>query len=463
MIRIPDTVESEYKGEAQNLAEAVNKAVHETQLTQDEGQRILTQIGQMSTHVFESERNEKFIFWMNGKEVTIHFSESVEIETGDQTIHGSPYDPDFDAGPDAYTTPSTLGVDSKEQKDCQTQVAPWLPGKTDPSIAKAEFADELRRIDEIQGYPNWVKYIAELHRLVSYRIDNERGEPGQTVQDPATTCEWGSGTAADQAVLLASLFEAVGIPYHFVIVDTGGIRHVFTCVDYPFSRTERAAKSLQKYYIKNCSIAFKMDDPEEIHNEGGFFRGLYNLREAPYLHNYPDRYWIPVDTVFGEYVGHVRNMNSYVEGHMENLEKRRKGSICSTLGDELDVSERENELSKAESWDDVGGYKSWIRSIEITSYFLDHMDPGNLSFAKATQYHSLHTASTEIGLPSEIEKQPPEFEFEDTEEKQQERRERINRRREQQEQTTEPDGRNGRSAESTATSLDDLYEDIEDI
>ena len=107
------------------------------------------------------------------------------------------------------------------------------------------------------------------------------------VAPPAETVECGGGDCDDQAVLVASLCEAVGFPTRIVLCESGRREgHMLAEVDYGQADVDDVVAHLERFYGGRCDV------------RGGFFGEL-----SP-----TGSFWILADTVLGEYLGDIAGL-----------------------------------------------------------------------------------------------------------------------------------------------------------
>jgi len=106
----------------------------------------------------------------------------------------------------------------------------------------------LQLISDLPGHKNWTGQIKRIHAYVRDSIQYVRDVRGvETLATPIKTLEFGQGDCDDQAVLLASLLEAIGHPTRFVAIKAttfGPYVHVYTETKignkwYPLETTEK--------------------------------------------------------------------------------------------------------------------------------------------------------------------------------------------------------------------------------
>jgi len=186
-----------------------------------------------------------------------------------------------------------------------------MKGKVDPA-AVSSTAEELagNQTSEIEGTFSYHQ-VAELHRYVNENInyvldpdgdpDVSRSEYGHLeltdgsgdvyISPPDETLEEGSGDCDCQAVLVASLFEAIGATTRFVCCDNeDGDGHALCEVrlaDSPDSNTQEVRSALDSYYSSYSNFAYDGDS---------------------------DGIWYPADTAMGRYVGDIGQLsdNGYI-------------------------------------------------------------------------------------------------------------------------------------------------------
>ena len=90
----------------------------------------------------------------------------------------------------------------------------------------------LSLIQGLPGHKNWVGQIRALHAYVRDNVQYVRDVYGvETIATPLKTLEYMQGDCDDQAVLLASLLQAIGHPVRFVAIKQstfGPYTHVYT-------------------------------------------------------------------------------------------------------------------------------------------------------------------------------------------------------------------------------------------
>ena len=106
----------------------------------------------------------------------------------------------------------------------------------------------LSLVADVPGHKNWTAQIKAIHAFVQYSIQYVRDVRGvETLATPIKTLEFRAGDCDDQAVLLASLLEAIGHPTRFVAMKQttfGPYVHVYTETKigskwYPLETTEK--------------------------------------------------------------------------------------------------------------------------------------------------------------------------------------------------------------------------------
>ena len=106
----------------------------------------------------------------------------------------------------------------------------------------------LSLVSDVPGHKNWTSQIKAIHAWVRDNIQYVRDIRGvETLATPIKTLEFRAGDCDDQAVLLASLLEAIGHPTRFVAMKQstfGGYVHVYTETKignrwYPLETTEK--------------------------------------------------------------------------------------------------------------------------------------------------------------------------------------------------------------------------------
>jgi hypothetical protein len=181
-----------------------------------------------------------------------------------------------------------------------------MKGKVDPA-AVSSTAEELagNQTSETEGEFSY-RQIAELHRYVNENInyvpdpdgypDVSRSEYGYWeltdgsgdvyISPPDETLEEGSGDCDCQAVLVASLFEAIGATTRFVCCDNeDGDGHALCEVrlaNSPDSNTQEIKSALDSYYASYTGFAYETDS---------------------------DGFWYPADTAMGRFVGDIGQLS----------------------------------------------------------------------------------------------------------------------------------------------------------
>jgi hypothetical protein len=114
------------------------------------------------------------------------------------------------------------------------------------------------------------------------------------VASPTETLEVGGGDCDDHAVLLSSLYEAVGIPTRVVLCRSNRRRHVLCQVDFGRQHGDVVAKNLKAFYRLRCHTPHRF----YWQCDGG------------------DKLWLCADTVLCSYLGDIQGlvMDGYIEG-----------------------------------------------------------------------------------------------------------------------------------------------------
>lgn len=107
------------------------------------------------------------------------------------------------------------------------------------------------------------------------------------VAPPAETVECGGGDCDDQAVLVASLCEAVGFPARLVACQSGRREgHILAEVGYGQADVDEVVAHLERFYAGRCKVG------------GGFFGEL----------DAGGGFWMLADTVLGDYLGDIAGL-----------------------------------------------------------------------------------------------------------------------------------------------------------
>lgn len=112
------------------------------------------------------------------------------------------------------------------------------------------------------------------------------------VAPPTEMVECGGGDCDDQAALVASLCEAVGLRTRLVLCRSGNRKYILSDVDFGRTNNHDVVESLSSFYQD------KRDTSSGFHWE--YDRGR--------------RYWLVADTTMGDYFGDVEGLvrNGYI-------------------------------------------------------------------------------------------------------------------------------------------------------
>ncbi|ELZ44644.1 transglutaminase domain-containing protein [Halorubrum coriense DSM 10284] len=194
-----------------------------------------------------------------------------------------------DADADETTVSPNLNRDAEAASDPFTK-------KIDPTAVRTTAVDIAS--DHTSGGGTFsYSQAAAIHQYLNENITYVPDPSTKNyVAPPEETLETGAGDCDCQAVLVASMLEAIGATTRLVLCESvSGNRHLLAEVHLASNKGETSgvANSLSGYY----------------NNRGGYNSFYYESDDD-------NRYWYPADTAIGRYIGDVHQLsdNGYIHG-----------------------------------------------------------------------------------------------------------------------------------------------------
>lgn len=283
-------------GEPWEIMQSNIKKLHEEDhLTHEQASRLKDQIREVIDYAYTSRRKtsgitaEHFYLRINSIGAQIRYETGeINLSNHNQRIHSHVYpSDDFLTESDNQINISVEHKSNSEYPDSgyprDPSLKPAYYKHTDPDILLDELEPLVRKIEEEDSYPAWIRYTVELHDYVTNNIKIQPQEPQQEkVQPPGKTLEYQTGDIGSQITLLASLYEAAGISCRIVIthnLEHDNWRPVLLIKIPEQMPMETIAAKIRQYYAE------KIDRTSDLPLLGIFSQGKLGM----------DNDWIYVD------------------------------------------------------------------------------------------------------------------------------------------------------------------------